>query len=151
MFYLLWKFVYFSQGQAYSHHPCLEHLPGGTLRRSPSGPAASFCFASLQSFWSTFLLAQTFLGARESTARIVSSPRKINLNASLAESWKKFSVQSQRTSGTHPGRHGVGVRLPVVIVEDHDGGDHGAGHHEHDAVEVRPCNQSLSYEKELFY
>ena len=26
--------------------------------------------------------------------------------------------------------------VPVVVVEDHDGGDHTAGHHEHDAVEV---------------
>ena len=26
--------------------------------------------------------------------------------------------------------------LPVVVVEDHDGGHHTAGHHEHDAVEV---------------
>ena len=30
----------------------------------------------------------------------------------------------------------VSVSLPVVVVEDHDGGDHAAGHHEHDAVEV---------------
>ena len=28
--------------------------------------------------------------------------------------------------------------LPVVVVEDHDGGDHTACHHEHDAVEVGP-------------
>ena len=26
--------------------------------------------------------------------------------------------------------------VPVVVVEDHDGGDNTAGHHEHDAVEV---------------
>ena len=32
----------------------------------------------------------------------------------------------------------MGVGLSVVVVEDHDGGDHGAGHHEHDAVEVGP-------------
>ena len=38
----------------------------------------------------------------------------------------------------HPGGHVVGVRLPVVVVEDHDGGDHAGGHHEHDAVEVSP-------------
>ena len=30
--------------------------------------------------------------------------------------------------------------LPVVIVEYHDGGDHTACHHEHDAVEVGPWN-----------
>ena len=30
----------------------------------------------------------------------------------------------------------VSVSFPVVVVEDHDGGDHAAGHHEHDAVEV---------------
>ena len=29
--------------------------------------------------------------------------------------------------------------MPVVVVEDHDGGDHAAGDHEHDAVEVCPC------------
>ena len=40
----------------------------------------------------------------------------------------------------------MGVRLPVVVVEDHDGGHHGARHHEHDAVEVGPCQQELSYE-----
>ncbi len=33
----------------------------------------------------------------------------------------------------------MSVRLPVVIVENHDGGDHTARHHEHDAVEVSPC------------
>ena len=30
------------------------------------------------------------------------------------------------------------VCQPVVVVEDHDGGDHAGGHHEHDAVEVGP-------------
>ena len=30
----------------------------------------------------------------------------------------------------------VGVWPAVVVVEDHDGGDDAAGHHEHDAVEV---------------
>ena len=30
------------------------------------------------------------------------------------------------------------VCQPVVVVEDHDGGDHAGGHHEHDAVEVSP-------------
>jgi hypothetical protein len=33
----------------------------------------------------------------------------------------------------------MSVRLPVVIVENHDGGHHTARHHEHDAVEVGPC------------
>ena len=42
---------------------------------------------------------------------------------------------------THPVRHLVRVRLPVVIVEDHDGGHHAARHHEHDAVEVGPYRQ----------
>ena len=32
----------------------------------------------------------------------------------------------------------MSVRLSVMVVEDHDGGDHGAGHHEHDAVKIRP-------------
>ena len=35
----------------------------------------------------------------------------------------------------------MSLRFPVVKVEDHDGGDHTAGHHEHDAVEVSPCNK----------
>ncbi len=30
----------------------------------------------------------------------------------------------------------MGVGLPVVIVENHDGGHHATRHHEHDAVEV---------------
>ena len=34
--------------------------------------------------------------------------------------------------------------LPVVVVEDHDGGHHAAGHHEHDAVEVRSCNLGMN-------
>ena len=38
----------------------------------------------------------------------------------------------------HPGGHVVGVCLSLVVVEDHDGGDHAGGHHEHDAVEVSP-------------
>ena len=39
----------------------------------------------------------------------------------------------------------MGVHQPVVVVEDHDGGDHGAGHHEHDAVKVGTCHNSLSF------
>ena len=41
---------------------------------------------------------------------------------------------------TNPGGHGVGVRLAVVVVEDHDGSDHAARHHEHDAVEICTCH-----------
>ena len=37
----------------------------------------------------------------------------------------------------------MGMGLPVVVVEDHDGGDHAAGHHEHDAVEVGSCGEFL--------
>ena len=37
-----------------------------------------------------------------------------------------------------PAGHVVVVRLPRVVVEEHDGGDHARGHHEHDAVEVSP-------------
>ena len=48
-------------------------------------------------------------------------------------------------SPTDPGGHGVGVRLAVVVVEDHDGGDDAAGHHEHDAVEVGSCGQFRYY------
>ena len=41
---------------------------------------------------------------------------------------------------TNPGGHGVSVRLAVVVVEDHDGSDHAARHHEHDAVEIGTCH-----------
>ena len=30
----------------------------------------------------------------------------------------------------------MSMSLSVMIVEDHDGGDNTAGHHEHDAVEI---------------
>ena len=30
----------------------------------------------------------------------------------------------------------MGVSQSMVVVENHDGGDHAGGHHEHDAVEV---------------
>ena len=33
------------------------------------------------------------------------------------------------------------VRLPRVVVEEHDGVDHARGHHEHDAVEVSSCGK----------
>ena len=39
---------------------------------------------------------------------------------------------------TYPVGHVVSVCLPVVVVEDHDSGDHTGGNHEHDAVEVGP-------------
>ena len=32
----------------------------------------------------------------------------------------------------------------MVVVEDHDGGDHAGGHHEHDAVEIGTCNLDLT-------
>ena len=35
-----------------------------------------------------------------------------------------------------PVGHVVSLHHPVVVVEDHDGGHHGARHHEHDGVEV---------------
>ena len=38
----------------------------------------------------------------------------------------------------YPFWHLMSVRLSVMVVEDHDSGDHGAGHHEHDAVKIRP-------------
>ena len=37
-----------------------------------------------------------------------------------------------------PGGHVVGVRLAVVVVEDHYGRHHARRHHEHYAVEVSP-------------
>ena len=45
---------------------------------------------------------------------------------------------------SYPFWHVVGVWLSVVVVEDHDGGDHTAGHHEHDAVEVGAWNMVVS-------
>ena len=43
---------------------------------------------------------------------------------------------------THPHRHLVGLRFPVVIVEDEDGGHYAGGHHEHDGVEICGLTQS---------
>ena len=40
---------------------------------------------------------------------------------------------------THPVRHLMSISQTMVVVEDHDGGDHTGGHHEHDAVEVGAC------------
>lgn len=37
----------------------------------------------------------------------------------------------------------MGLRLPVVIVEDEDGGHHAGGHHEHDGVEICGLIQSI--------
>ena len=45
---------------------------------------------------------------------------------------------------SYPVRHVVGVSLPVVVVEDHDGADHAAGHHDHDAREVGPYQRGLA-------
>ena len=44
---------------------------------------------------------------------------------------------------TYPVGHVVCVGPPVVVVEDHDGGHHGARHHEHDAVEVGPYQRTI--------
>ena len=44
---------------------------------------------------------------------------------------------------SHPVWHLVSVDQPVVVVEDHDGGDHAGRHHEHDAVEVGPDERSV--------
>ena len=33
--------------------------------------------------------------------------------------------------------------VPVVVVEDHDGGNHTTGNHEHDTVEVRPYTNKI--------
>ena len=33
----------------------------------------------------------------------------------------------------------MSISQTMVVVEDHDGGDHTGGHHEHDAVEVGAC------------
>ena len=39
---------------------------------------------------------------------------------------------------TDPSGHVVGVRVPVVVVEDQHGQHHAARHHAHDEVEIRP-------------
>jgi hypothetical protein len=38
----------------------------------------------------------------------------------------------------------MSVGQPVMIIEDHDGADHTAGHHDHDAGEVGPNQWSLT-------
>ena len=43
----------------------------------------------------------------------------------------------------------MSLRFPVVKVEDHDGGDHTAGHHEHDAVKIGSWQTEQSYSAEL--
>ena len=48
--------------------------------------------------------------------------------------------QKEKDWPTDPGGHGVGVGLAMVVVEDHDGSDHAARHHEHDAVEICTCH-----------
>ena len=53
----------------------------------------------------------------------------------------KYPRQPLKEESLDPVWHLVGVDHPVVIVEDHDGGHNGARHHEHDAVEVGPCQQ----------
>ena len=45
----------------------------------------------------------------------------------------------------HPGGHVVGVGLPVVVVQDHDGRHHARRHHEHDAVEISACKGGLEW------
>ena len=47
------------------------------------------------------------------------------------------------TITTYPIWHFMGVSHPVVIVEDHDGGDAAGGNHEHDGSEVGPCNNEI--------
>ena len=37
----------------------------------------------------------------------------------------------------------MGVRHPMVIVKDHDGGHAARGHHEHDGGEVCPCGEKF--------
>ena len=49
---------------------------------------------------------------------------------------------------SHPIGHLMGVCQPVVVVEDHDGGHHAGGHHEHDAVEV--CTWSEQNKKSKY-
>ena len=52
----------------------------------------------------------------------------------VEEPWQPLEEHS-----LHPARHLVGVRQPVVVVEDEDGGDAAGADHEHDAAEVHSC------------
>ena len=47
---------------------------------------------------------------------------------------------------TYPSWHGMSIRLSVMIIEYHDGGDNTTGHHEHDAVEIGACNYNVYIE-----
>ena len=55
----------------------------------------------------------------------------------------KYPRQPLKEESLDPVWHLVGVDHPVVIVEDHDGGHHAAGDHEHYAVEIRPWNSTI--------
>ena len=45
----------------------------------------------------------------------------------------------------------MGVRVPVVIVEDQDGEDDAGGHHPLDEVEICPCTSLVSVSESSLY
>ena len=51
--------------------------------------------------------------------------------------------QPLQEHGLHPAGHLVGVRQPVVVVQDEDGGDAAGADHEHDAAEVHSCQKDI--------
>ena len=60
-----------------------------------------------------------------------------------------ISEKVKLKSVSHPAWHLVSICLSVVVVEDHDGGDHTAGHHEHDAVKIGSCQTDQCYSSQL--
>ena len=77
---------------------------------------------------------------------VIFSPGRAILS-SHGSHWRKtratlieYLNQSKTWDFPYPVRHLVGVRHPVVIVEDHDGRHAARGHHEHDGCEVCPWN-----------
>ena len=62
----------------------------------------------------------------------------------------KIEKYLKKNKITHPLWHMMSVSFSVMIVENHDGGDNTAGHHEHDTIEIGACNITyfLSWEQE---
>ena len=61
----------------------------------------------------------------------------------MAENALNFLLLVANNPCSYPVWHAVSLRLPMMEVEDHDGGDHAARHHEHDAVEVGPYQRTI--------
>ena len=80
---------------------------------------------------------------------VIFSPGRAILS-SHGSHWRKtratlieYLNQSKTWDFPYPVRHLVGVRHPVVIVQDHDGRHAARGHHEHDGGEVCPWNENI--------